>query len=412
MKARNWAQWGAAVGLALAVWVGIRWLRTHGQAPAVAMATAHQGEFLVTVTVRGSLAPLRSVEADAPDITGLQITWLAPRGSQVKAGDPIARFDSSTARQSLDAKTAGLRQAQATLDQAQATARITDQQDALDLATAQNAVASAALDASKAAILSPIDGDESQLALGMAQEKLKVEQATIASHQASNAAKVASAQRLRDKAQADLDLVNRQLKQMVMVSPLAGVVNYLTNYSQGYLNAQDFKVGDSVWPEATIAEIPDLSTLEVQAKISEVDRGRVAVGEAVRMRPDALPELTVTGTVTALSSLAEADFGSVWPPPQVFTLDAKVSHLDPRLRPDMNGSVDIITRRLANAISVPAQAIFTVQGKPVVYVERGGGYQAVPVTVLARNPDAAAVAGLAAGTAVALQDPNVAAKQP
>ncbi|HUX68227.1 MAG TPA: efflux RND transporter periplasmic adaptor subunit [Terriglobales bacterium] len=409
---RRLAQWGVALALAGGVYAGVRWLRGRGLAPQLPTAVARRGEFLVTERVRGSLSPRRSVEADAPDITGLQIVWLAPRGSVVAAGQPLARFDSSTARQSADAKTAALRQAEATLEQTQATARIADQQDGLDLASDQNAVQSAELDASKAAILSPIDGAESRLALGMAREKLKVEQATIAAHRASNAAKIASAQRLRDKARADLELVQRQLRQMVLASPLTGVVNYLTNYSQGWLNAQPFKVGDSVWPNATLAEIPDLSSLEVLAKISEVDRGQVAVGQAVRMRLDALPELALTGQVTAVSALAEADFGSVWPPPKVFRLVARLDHLDRRLRPDMNGSVDIVTQRIPDAISVPTAAIFTRQGRPVVYVERGGRFQAEAITVQARNPDTAAVKGVAAGARVALQDPTAAGQQP
>ncbi|MGH9393290.1 MAG: hypothetical protein ACRD1E_03910, partial [Terriglobales bacterium] len=152
---RRALQIAIALLVAAGIYLAVRQIRQRTLPNRVPTAIARQGEFLVTVTVRGSLTPLRSVEVIAPQITGLQITWLAPRGSIVQQGAPIARFDSSTARQDLTAKSAALRQAQASLEQAQATARITDQQDALDLATAQNAVASAELDASKAAIVSP-----------------------------------------------------------------------------------------------------------------------------------------------------------------------------------------------------------------------------------------------------------------
>lgn len=406
MTLRRWLEWGAAALVALAIYGGVRWLRSRAVPRAVPTAVAQSGDFLVTVNMRGSLTPQRSVEVDAPDVTGLQIVWLAPRDSRVKAGDPVARFDSSTARQSADAKTAALRQAQATLEQAQATAKITAQQDALDLATDQQAVQSDQLDADKAAILSTIEGDEDQLVLGMAKEKLKVEEATIAAHNASNAAKVASAQRLRDKAQADLDLVQRQLSEMELKAPITGIVDYLTNYSQGWLNAQAFKVGDSVFPNATIAEIPDLDSLVILAKPSEVERGKVVVGEPVRMQLDSLPELHVQGTVTAISALSEMDFEGTWPPPKVFRLTARLDHLDSRFRPDMNGNVEVVTQRIPHAVSVPTAAIFTVQGKPVVYAQRGGKYEPVAIDVLARNPDAAAVSGLAPGTRVALQNPT------
>ncbi len=402
---RKGARIGSALALTAAAAWAIAYARGRGAPPAVPLAVARQGEFLVTVRVRGEVAAARSVEVAAPDITGLRITWLAPRGGIVAAGAPVARFDSSTAQQNLAAKTAALRQAAATLAQAQATARIAGQQDALDLATDRNAVASARLDAAKAAILSPIDGDESRLALGMAEEKLQVERAAIAAHRASNAAKIASARRLRDKAQADLDRIQRQLRQMQVNAPLSGAVNYLTNYSQGWMNAQPFKVGDSVWPEATLAEIPDLATLRLVAGVTEVQRGQVAVGDVVRMHPDALPELTLTGTIGSIAALAEPDFSSTFPPPELFHIVARLDRLDPRLRPGMNGGMEVVTRKLPHAVIVPERAIFTLGGKPVVYVFAGGRYRPTPVTVEARDRDQAAVGGLAPGTPVALADP-------
>lgn len=379
----------------------------------IATAAVRRGEFLVTVEMRGAVEAQRSVEVNAPNITNLQITWIAATGTEVKAGDPVVRFDSSTARTTQDARVAALRQQQAALDQAKATATITDQQDALDLATDENAVKSAALDASKQAILSPIDGQEAQLTLQMAQEKLRVEQATIGAHQASNAAKIASATRLRDKAQADLDLTESQLKQMVIASPVGGVVTLLTNWSQGFTNAQPFKAGDSVWPSATVAEIPDLSSLEILAKISEIDRGRVRVGEPLRLHLDALPELNLSGAVAAISPMAEPDFNGSWPPPEVFRLTATLAHPDSRLRPDMNGTLDVITQRLPDASSVPAAAVFTMNGQPVIYVQGSGGdFTRVPVRVQAQNPDEIAVERLSggelpAGTRVALTDPTL-----
>jgi len=79
---------------------------------------------------------------------------------------------------------------------------------------------------------------------------------------------------------------------------------------------------------------------------------------------------------------------------------------DPRLRPGMNAAADIVQSKLPNAISVPAKAVFTFQGQPVVYVKAGGSYQKTPVHVRARNTDEVAVEGLRAGSMVALIDPE------
>ncbi|HWR54633.1 MAG TPA: hypothetical protein VN428_26225, partial [Bryobacteraceae bacterium] len=55
---------------------------------------------------------------------------------------------------------------------------------------------------------------------------------------------------------------------------------------------------------------------------------------------------------------------------------------------------------------IPAKALFTVNGKPTVYVEQDGGYKPVQVEVLARNPDEVAVKGLAAGAKITLVEPE------
>ena len=70
----------------------------------------------------------------------------------------------------------------------------------------------------------------------------------------------------------------------------------------------------------------------------------------------------------------------------------------------MNGSVDIEIKRIPNAISIPAKALFTRNGKAVVYVASADDYKPVEVEVLARNPDEVAIAGIAAGSNVTLVD--------
>ncbi len=77
---------------------------------------------------------------------------------------------------------------------------------------------------------------------------------------------------------------------------------------------------------------------------------------------------------------------------------------DARLRPGMNGSMDVVVSRIPAAISVPAKAVFTRQGKPVVYLAEKGRYRAVEVEVLARNPDEVAVRGISAGALVTLTE--------
>lgn len=399
-----WAAAGLVVGAVLALR-----LPAHGRggsSGSIATAAAQRGEFLVLVRARGSLQAQRSVPIIAPHIHNLTIVWLAPPGSHLRPGDPVVRFDSSPAEQDLGEKLSTLQQAQATLAQARAQAQILAQQDQLDRATDENNVQVAKLNVVKQSILGAIAGQEAQIDLQTAQEALRVENAKINLDEKSSQAKIASAQREVAKAQFDVNLDRDYLAHMVLRTPIAGVVTYMMNRSQGWMNAKPFKVGDAVWPRATIAEVPDLDTLEMEGNLEEVDRGRVHAGQSVRVHVDALPEATFRGRLAAISPLAEADMDGGFPPKEAFKAYGQMSRVDPRLRPGMNGTLDIVVQRLPDAISIPSQALFTRQGRPVVFVQQGGQFRPVSVRVLARNPDAVAVSGVAEGARVALADPT------
>jgi multidrug efflux pump subunit AcrA (membrane-fusion protein) len=397
--------WAAVAGVLLALGgaaAGLYHLRQVQATVTLPIAPARQGDFLVIIRCRGELRAARSVQISTPVVPNLRIAWLSPPGEPVQAGDPIIRFDSSSAQQQLQQKEAQLRQAQATLDQAIAQARITAEQDKSDLLDSQYTVERARLEASKTEIVSRLQGEESRIDLGVAEQKMKVEEATVALHAASNTSKIASLTRLRDQAQADVDLTKSRIAQMEIKAPIAGFVVFGFNYAQGYLNAKPFKVGDNAFSGMILAEMPDLDTLELDAKVEETDRGRIAANQEARVRVDSLPELTMAATVGRISLLAEQGYG--WPPTRSFHAYASIAHPDSRLRPGMNGGMDIVVNRLPNATSIPAKALFTRAGKPVVYLARNGRYQPVEVQVQARNPDEVAISGILAGSMVALVD--------
>jgi HlyD family secretion protein len=404
-RARRWITWiFILVGLPGAgVWL---WRARQVQAKAdLPVAAARKGEFQVIVRCRGELVSTRSVQLVAPmHIAGLQIAWQAPPNSEVKEGDVVIRFDSSLARQQLLEKQATLKQAQATLEQAVAQARITEEQDRLDLASARVDVEKAKLEVSKQEIVSKLQGEESKIDLGLAEEKLRVQEATNDLHKTSGDQKIGSAKRLRDKAQEEIDVTNDRLSHMEMHSPSNGVVVYLNNNSQGWINAKPFKVGDSVWPGSVVGEIPDVTTLQMKAKVEETDRGRIAAGQDVRILVDPFPEKPFPGKVSSISPLVEQDFD--WPPTRNFRAMSSFNEPDRRLRPAMNSQVDIIVERIPNAISVPANAVFTRQGRPAVYVAEKNAWVPHEVEILARNPDEVAIKGISEGTKVSLVEPD------
>jgi HlyD family secretion protein len=384
---------------------GLRQFRQTRAEAALPLATAKKGDFLVLVRCRGELVARRSEQLAAPlDAVDLQIVWLAPAGGPVKKDEVVIRFDPSRMQQDLKEKQAALDQAQASLDQALADARIAGDQDTLDLSTAHYAMEKAKLEAAKQAIMSKIQGEESDIDFGLTEEKLKVQQASNVTHQKTNESKIASLQQARDTAKAQVEFTQHQLSLMELKSPLDGVINYMNNYSSGWANAQPFKVGDHAVSGGVLAEIPDLSTLQMESKVDETDRGRVAVGDKVLVHVDAFPEKVMPASLVNITPLTEVSF-TEWPPTRSFRAFAQIESPDTRLRPGMNAGADIVQMKIPDAISIPAKALFTQAGQPIVYLKKADRYVAQRVQVRAKNPDEVAIGGIAGGAMVALAEP-------
>jgi HlyD family secretion protein len=404
MKLRNVVTLLLTLALLGGASFGLWRLTSARAAESLPTAVVRKGDFFVTVQCRGELRARTTRQIVAPvNVPDLRIVWMAQAGSRVKEGDPVVRFDPSSAKQQLQEKEAQLQQMEAQLKQAEAESRLLGEDDKRELNESGYQVERAKIEAIRAGLKSKLDGETAEVDLGLADQKKSVQQAKLKFNEASSGAKIASIRRQRDKAVADVEITKMRLERMELKAPLTGMMNYLQNFSQGWMNAKPFKVGDQVWPGSVIGEIPDLKTIEMEGKIEEIDRGQMTVGQDVRVRIDSLPEVTFPAKLDQLSPLTEMGFE--WPPTRSFKGYASIAKDDGRLRPGMNGRMDVVLRKIPNALSVPSKAIFTRNGKPVVYVEKGGNYVPVEVEVDARNPDEAAVKGVAEGSRVTLSEP-------
>ena len=228
---------------------------------------------------------------------------------------------------------------------------------------------------------------------------------TISSHKTSQEADVDRLNQKKEKTVRDTDRAKSYLTKMKVYAPIDGIVNILPNTRTGGAfgsSMPPFKEGDRSWTGAAIAEIPDLTSLRLKGKTEEIDRGRMNEGQDVRVVMDPFPEKPFLGKLESISPLTEQTFD--WPPSRNFRAYASLGAVDNRLRPAMNGRMDVIVDRLPDAISVPAKAVFARDGVPVVLVPGKDGLKPVKVEVVARNPDEVAVRGIDAGAQVALVD--------
>lgn len=381
----------------------------------VAVARVRKGDFIISVRTRGDIKSARSLILKAPQVPGLRIVRLAPAGRPVKKGDVVVEFDGSQQDQNVISRTTTVRAADGDITQTKATQKIDNEADAMNKMSSEYDLERSKLDASKAEVLSAIEGEKNRIQVGVSEGSLQTVKASINAHQVGQAADLSRLNQRKDKAVRDLNTAQGYLGMMQLRAPIDGIVNTLPNFrSQGSFgqSTPPFKEGDNAWTGAEIAEIPDLSEMYVDLKLEEVDRGKLQLGQEVRIRVDAIPDKEFTAKLDWISPIAALVFKGGSTAEKTFPARATIKNLDPRLRPGMSASTEIIIEREPNALLIPSRASFSKDGKPSVYEQTGKSFKIVPIQVGKQNDeDVVVTSGLKEGDVITLESPADAAKR-
>jgi len=142
----------------------------------------------------------------------------------------------------------------------------------------------------------------------------------------------------------------------------------------------DYREGDQVYPGTPVADVLDLSELEVAAKVGELDRANLHEGQEVLIRLDAVPGQTFHGQIKSLSGTASANVWSGDPAKKfdvIFSVDMR------ELLTGLGAKEDQIRRVLAQAEQnrkkppmpgVMASSMLAAGGPPgaVMMIQQGG----------------------------------------
>jgi RND family efflux transporter MFP subunit len=413
-KTRKMILWGLFLALASAG--GVYAYRYAGKTVVeIPTARVRKGEFVIAVKTRGEVRSTNSMILAAPQVPDPKITKLAESGKAINKGDVVIEFDAAQQEQYYIDRSTTVRTVDSEIVQMKASQRIVDEADAMNLMVAEYSVERAKLEASKAAVVSEIEGAKSRIDVGVTQGDLGQQKVVISSHNVSQEADLERLQQKKDKTVRDQERAKGYLSKMVIRAPISGIVNILPNFrASGSFGSSPppFKEGDRAWTGAAIAEIPDLSTMRIELKLDEVDRGKLELGQKVRVRIDALPEKELLAELDWISPIAAIAFRGMGLTEKSFPARATLKNLDPRLRPGMSGSAEVIIESQAGALMIPVRASFLNKGKPAVYVQKGAGFEIRPIEVGKRNEtDIAVLSGLKEGETIYLENPVEAAKR-
>jgi RND family efflux transporter MFP subunit len=381
----------------------------------VPVSRVRRGGFVISVKTRGEVRSANSVLLSAPQVPDMQIVRLAESGARVKRGDVIVEFDSAQQEQYVLERTTSVRTVDSEIVQLKASHKITDEQDEMNLMTAEYNLERAKLDASKAEVISEIEGAKYRIDVGTSEGELGQVKTTAEAHGVAQEADVERLEQRKDKTVRDLNRAKGYLSNMVIYAPVDGIVHILPNFrASGSWGSKPppFKEGDSAWTGAAIAEIPNLSEMRAELSLDEVDRGRVKLGQQVRVRVDAVPDKEFGAVLDWISPIAAVQYRGMGSTDKSFPAHATLSNLDDRLRPGMSASVEIIIESMQNVLLIPERASFTHGGKPAVWVQKGTKFEIRPIEVGGRNEtDLVVLSGLQEGEMVTLEDPAEAAKR-
>lgn len=381
-------------------------VRYSNRSPSIPTIVVKRGDFIDSVQFRGEVKALKSVSIVSPAEAGdFQIVKITADGTPVQRGDVIVEFDRTKTEQDVAQYKSTLKSAQAEIDQARVQARLTEEDDLTAVMKAHYDVETAKLDASKEEIVSKIEGAESKLKVVDAEQKVHELEVKLKSDRAASQSTVQSKTQARHKAEYDLQRAQRALGNMTVRAPLAGMISLIPVWHPE--GEATFKPGDRAWPGAPIAELPDVSTLRISARVEENERGRVALHQKVTVHLDAIPDREFSGTVEQISTIASSDFSGGWPFPRNFESRIALDQPDVRLKPGMTAQLTAVVDKIPDALVIPVQASFQRSGQTIAYVWDRSKFQERVIEIGRRSGDRILVTkGLRPNDQVALADPT------
>ncbi|MCS7314407.1 MAG: efflux RND transporter periplasmic adaptor subunit [Bryobacterales bacterium] len=320
---------GVVAGSAYGVW------RLFRQMPErqvqVPTAVVRKGDVVIRTFARGELRAVRQATLVAPNLFGtVQITRLAPLGAFAKEKDLIVEFDDSEVRSRLEERELELQQIEEQIKKAQAELAIRNNQDQVDLLRARYSVRLAELEVRRAELKSAIDAKKDLLTLEEARRRLKQLESDIKSRLEQAEAEIAVLRERRNRALLEVRRERQRLMQVKLLAPISGLVAIRQSRPMGMyfpgMQLPDYREGDQVFPGTPVADVLDLSEMELVAKVNEIDRANLHEGQEAVIRLDAIPDKVFHGRIKSMSGTASANVWAGDPTKRfdvVFSVDMK-----------------------------------------------------------------------------------------
>src|SRR5205814_684868 len=216
----------------------------------------------------------------------ISVRWLASDGSVVKKGDRVVEFDSSSFTSTLEDKRGAIVRAEGELGSQVASNRATLADKEMEVERKRAEVNKARVEAGVPPDLYPRRlYQEKQLALLTQKDALAKAEEDLRAQRRSARLDETIKQVAAQRARRDLGDVERLLEDLTLRAPRDGLVQIAINRREN----RKYLVGDQAFPGWAVATMPDLASLQVRARLGDVDDGAVREGMRAECFLDAYP---------------------------------------------------------------------------------------------------------------------------
>ena len=357
------------------------------------------GDLVLSVPVAGTLKAVDSDPIGPPQLEreeGFKISFLAPEGAEVRAGEPVLGFDTSALQRELDRKRAEADQARQEAEKRRAEIAVSAEDDGLRQAEAEAALRRADLKLAvppgleAGTVVKVAELDREQASRDVAHLKESARGRRLAAE-----AEIAGLREVERRAAARVLEIQDAIGRLTVTAPRAGTVIYVTNWRD-----DKKKVGDTIWRTEAVLEIPDLSRMMAVGQVDEADSGRLAVGQRVTLSTAAHPDLAFKGRLVGVAQAVERkDWGSH---EKVVAVEIGLDVTDTmRMRPGMRVVGKVEVGRITGAVLVPVDAVTATPEGPTVLRRTAFGWRETKLRLGERNDETVQVlAGVAPGDTV------------
>jgi len=392
------------VSSAMLMWTGATMVGPINRAPTTPVSEVTRGRFVHRVDAQGVLAAEIATEIGVPQSRRgpMYIGWIAEDGSDVKEGDLLVQFDSTDLEnelletqdelaQTLHRRDRRLRQEETALVNLERDANMAERQ----LEYSQT------FQSKDPEIFSRQEIIESEIDSTLATQRRDNATRSREIREELGAVELALLDLQRDRADIDIEEAEADLAALEIRAPHDGIF-VLTN-ERGDLPV----VGMMVYARMTIAEIPQLQSMQANVYVLEADAGGLREGMPANVVVEAHPGLTYKGRIRRLSALARRK--SRFSPVQYFEVELELERTDPeRMKPGQRVRATLLIQDLDNVLTIPREAVFDGEdGAKIAYRQQGNGFEPVEIILGPAALGRVVVeSGLEEGDFVALQDPT------